>query len=325
MRRPIASVHGAQGVPGVHSEEVKQSSFVFRGRLWQLNFGEEASVRGASVTFDILELVTRHLLTAGGNRTEEYNLRLKFQKGANENDLISDFSINFAQGFGCQLACFLIAHALIERSQWCPWSLDELVAAPGRVLVKVFRFSATATKTGSAMAEARQSLGEKMQASNRSRPNPVQIYRTVNRIYLEELAAGQVIGGTGVPGVLAAFKRIIGCYNKLEKTKNNRINRDEEACVLVMARSSPAVLEKLTARASAAIRIRRPPHSLPGPQLPLSQVIWGQNKMSETAVTLEMLAERFLDPTASLPCTAANILWNAVLKCPQIPAPRCVS
>ena len=250
-KRPIASVHGAHGVPGVQAE-VRQSSFVFRGRLWQLGFGEEASVRGASVTYDILELISRHLLTAAGNRTEDYNLKLKFQKDARENDPIGDFSINFAQGFGCQLACFLIAHALIERSQWCPWSLEELVAAPGRVLVKVFRFSATATQTGSAMSEARQSLGEKMQASSRSRPNPVQIYRTVNRIYMEELAAGQIAPGGGVPGVVAAYKQIIASYNKLEKTKHNKINRDEEACVLVMARSSPAVLEKLTARASAA-------------------------------------------------------------------------
>ena len=251
-RRPIASVHGPPGGEG----EVKQSSFVFRGRLWQLNFSEEACPRGASVTFDILELITRHLLTPSGNSTEEYQLRLKFPKSAKVNDAIPDFSVNFATGFGTQLACFLIGHALINRSQWCPWSLEELVAAPGRVLVKVFRFSASATKTGSAMAEARHSLGEKFQASNRSRPNPVQIFHTLNRIYLEELASGDNAAGvSGGPGVLAAFKRLVAAFNKLEKTKSNRINKDEEACVLLLARSSRAVRDKLTAWASAASEI----------------------------------------------------------------------
>lgn len=37
-------------------------------------------------------------------------------------------------------------------------------------------------------------------------------------------------------------------------------------------------------------------------------------------MTLEMLAERFLDPATPSPCPATNVLWNAVLKCPQMPA-----
>jgi len=253
-RRPVASVHGAPGA----ACQVAQTSFVFRGRLWQLSFQEDGCARGPSVTFDILELVTRHLASAKGNCTEDYPLRLKFARGVEVHDAVQNFSINFAVGFGAQLACFLIAHALIHRSHWCPWSQEELLAVLGWNLLKVFRFSATASKTGSAMSEARQSLGEKFQASTRSRPNPVQIFYSVQRVYLEQLSTGDgVPGAPGDAAVTAAYKGIIAAFNKVEKTKANRISKDEETCVLLIARCTRAVREKLMARTSdpSAIRV----------------------------------------------------------------------
>lgn len=44
--------------------------------------------------------------------------------------------------------------------------------------------------------------------------------------------------------------------------------------------------------------------------------------MSETAVTLDMLAERFLDPASPLPCPSNNALWTAVLKYPKTDTPN---
>ena len=217
------------------------------------------------MTFDILELITRHLLSQNGNCTEEYRLKLKYLPGAEAKDEICDFSLNFAMGFGAQLACFLIAHALIYRSLWCPWGQDELLAALGRNLVKVFRFSANGSCTGTAMEEARSSLGEKFQASNRSRPNPVQIFYTMQKIYMEQGSAGERdAGAPGDPAVVAAYRQIIAAFNKLEKTKANKINKDEETCVLLMCRSSPAVRDKLMARASDPWEIRVHPGLLRG-------------------------------------------------------------
>lgn len=39
--------------------------------------------------------------------------------------------------------------------------------------------------------------------------------------------------------------------------------------------------------------------------------------MAETAVTLEMLAERFLDPATPLACPSTNAQWVAILKYPR--------
>ena len=65
------------------------------------------------MTCDTLDAVTRNLTM--GNKTNDYNLDVDFQwLGGLVSDVIPDFHIGLAEGFGTTLGCFLTIKAALE-------------------------------------------------------------------------------------------------------------------------------------------------------------------------------------------------------------------
>ena len=121
-------------------KEVKQAVTRFRVRLWNLGFSAESAMRGPSPLCDVLRNVDRHLTHPLGNQTEKYPVEVFFDLlGLKPGDALLPFKVGISIGFGTTLACHLIAASLEHLEKWSPWSLEEIVHALGKNMIKLCR------------------------------------------------------------------------------------------------------------------------------------------------------------------------------------------
>lgn len=222
--------------------EVKQHVSRFRVRLWNLGFSAESAMRGPSPLCDVLRNVDRHLSHPLGNQTEKYPVEVFFDLlGLKPGDALLPFKVGISIGFGTTLACHLIAASLEHLEKWSPWSLPQVVHALGKNMIKLFRLSVTWDPAPDTLSRVLRSNSGKIAASERQRPNPLQLHRSLLRLALESNPDGAVKGDRKL------WQAVMLRVNACEKSKSGKMNPEEMNCVLLLARSSIEFRNKLEA------------------------------------------------------------------------------
>ena len=87
----------------------------------------------------------------------------------------------------------------------------------------------------------------KIAASERQRPNPLQLHRSLLRLVVETNPDGAVKGDRKL--WLAVMQKVNAC----EKSRSGKMNPEEMNCILLLARSSDKFRNKLEALLSAPL------------------------------------------------------------------------
>ena len=194
------------------------------------------------------------------------------------------FRVGVSIGFGTVLSCYVVGHALVTHEQWCPWARDTVFNNLGGKLLKCLRLSATFDPPADTMDLILKSVGGKIQASNRQRPHPLQLERALT-LRAKEISAQSARRRNAA----AVYDEVVTAYNKLEKVRACKLSADETACVKLIARDPPATKALL-------------------------EVIWGEDKMQNTAVPMSMLASKFLQEESEVPASrSTNPEWHGIL------------
>ena len=154
---------------------------------WQTGFGKNASIKGKSNTVNILGVVEDFLDQP--YRSADEPIRVLNPKSAVTGTQLQDFSLRLDIGLSKSLATKLIplaCHHLNLSDEEVRLILPELKA--------VFRVKATFSPASSMKEQIKQSIGSKMQVSERPRPTPVQLaYAWMERCKEEGQNYGEVI------------------------------------------------------------------------------------------------------------------------------------
>jgi hypothetical protein len=135
----------------------------------------------------------------------------------------------------------LIAASLEHLEKWSPWSLPQVVHALGKNMIKLFRLSVTWDPAPDTLSRVLRSNSGKIAASERQRPNPLQLHRSLLRLALESNPDGAVKGDRKL------WQAVMLRVNACEKSKSGKMNPEEMNCVLLLARSSIEFRNKLEA------------------------------------------------------------------------------
>lgn len=247
----------------------------------QMSFAVDACPRGPPGTADVLEICDRNLLTENGNQTEKYPLEVLFRSTSQQpGDPVDSWSVSLSIGFGTTMACLIGLWAFFRCSDWTgdvplgpgvqgPVTFDMLAQAFGPMLLKTIRLHAVYDPPVDTWNLIQKSLGGKIQASNRQRPNPCQMHSALSLVVAETC-------GVRRKAPTALWDAALMQYNKGERVKTCKLQPDEVQAI------------KLLAKSSEEFRI-------------LVRQIWGTDKIGCTSIPLSLIASKFLDSAAELP------------------------
>ena len=241
---------------------------------------------GPSTIDSILENVERNLGNERGNETERYPIEILFEfLGMKAGDQLRPFGAGVSVGFATVLSCFVIGHAMVTCSQWSPWSLATILSQLGPKLLKCFRLTATYDPPSDTADLISKSVGRKIQGANRQRPHPLQLERALS-MQAREVAAQSARRKSSAQ----VYDELVTAYNRREKIRACKLLPEETACI------------KLIARECEEVRA-------------LLEVIWGEDKMANTAVPLSLLAAKFLNEESEVPVSRENnAKWHHILQ-----------
>ena len=240
-------------VPAVPAEEAdqadqpkqpEQSVARFRLRLWHFCFGEDASMRGAAPTSNVLKNLQRFVIL--GNPTHLYPVEAFFDKlGLKVGDPIMANKIGISIGMSVVTACFLIAHSLLNIKNWPGWEgpEDSVLDALGRNLISIFRL--TVTDAGSNLSTTdriQKCVGGKIAASNRTRPTPLEMYRALSCRVFELQSINSLRGEDEV------WTEVIQGFNSSQVGQQYQLYHDEIAAIKLLAKVDEPFRAKLQAR-----------------------------------------------------------------------------
>ena len=327
----------AVSVPAVPAEEAdqlaepeqpEQSVTRFRVRLWHFSFGEDASMRGAAPTSNVLKNLQRFVVL--GNPTHLYPVEAFFDKlGLSVGDAILDYKVGISIGMSVVSACYLIGHCLLKVRQWPGLEGEEnaegaVLHALGRNLLSIFRL--TVVDAGSNLTvvdKIQNSLFKKIAASNRTRPTPLEMYRALNCRVFELQSLNALRGEDEI------WSEVTAVFNGRQVGQQYQLYHEEILAIKLLAKVDEPLRAKLQARhlsrwfPSAQTRTLLLTSltslvTLPGSLFKrysntLPQAVWGNAKLNETAVPLKLLASDFLQPTYPLPVVGSNRFWASAL------------
>jgi hypothetical protein len=254
--------------------------------LVQLAIGEDACPRGSPSADCCLEIFDRNVLEGTGNQTDKYPLEVHFGAlGLQTGQAVGDFAVGLVIGFGTTLACYLTLWATLRWESWSSGVTHAaLVTAWGPQLLKVLRLHCTWDPPADTMALIMKSLGGKIAAANRQRPNPCQMHSAL-LLRVREVTAEKV---RLAPAAVWDF--VILAYNKAERIRTCKLQADEVAVIKLLGRSAPAFVD-------------------------LVRHIWGTDRIGSTSIPLLVISSKFLDAAAEVAVDAkANPLWHGVLQ-----------
>ena len=86
--------------------------------IWQMGFSENAAVKGASPSTDVVDCINKFIST--GNQTALYPLQVLYMINATviQGSRVQDFSIGLNQGFAVTLAAHLICHHALSLDDY---------------------------------------------------------------------------------------------------------------------------------------------------------------------------------------------------------------
>jgi hypothetical protein len=251
-------------------------------RLWQLGFEKDASVKGPSNLVDIKEIITRSANQGTGMNTSKFNIEVVFgHLGLQEGGNIEDFRVGVSIGFGVTTACYCICLNVILSDIFSKDYAEFQKLCP--LLRTCLRPCGLYDPAPTKMLQAFKSVGGKMAATNRQRPNVLQLLDAFRPAVEEMHEANRKKGKSDL------FGEVAGLYNKQEKVRKCKIFQDELDAIKFVSKRNEAFTAQL-------------------------QYIWGTEKVNHTALPINLLSSAFLTARYTIPVPkATHAVWHDIM------------
>ena len=262
--------------------------------VFQLSFRETACPRGPPGCADVLEIMDRNFLSAEGNQTNKYPLEVLFQEytptGTPPGKLMQFWQVGISIGFGTTLASILGNWVTFKHQEWLPGvkgqpPFQRLKEELCPWLLKMIRLHGICDPPTDTWGLVRKSLGGKIAAASRQRPNPAQMFAALGL----QVAEWQNVCNSR-KSATALWESTFGDYNKHVCVKACKLQPDEIQAIRLFYRSCE--------------ELRR-----------LIRGIWGTDKLGCTSFPLSLAASKFLDPGSERGVEQKdNPLWFQILE-----------
>jgi hypothetical protein len=245
---------------------------------WKLDLTDSGLPRG-SPAFPYVADAAQRSLEVGGNQTDKYPVEVHFQvvPGAQ----IEDSTVTVCIGAATATSSLMIAVCAVENNWHQLPHFSNLAPYLARCCWLTCRYEACQDLA----SLWKKSLAGKMAAQARSRPNAVQQFKVI-----EKLVNAKPPSATKSKPRRKLFQEEIAAMRKTTKVAASRITPTEEKVILWLSTQNAAVLRKL-------------------------QFIWGEERVAQSAITLEMLEQDYLNPFQEVAVTQEkNPRWNNMLQ-----------
>jgi hypothetical protein len=204
-------------------------------------------MRGAAPTSNALKNLQRFVML--GNPTQSYPVEAFFDKlGLSVGDTILDYKVGISIGMSVVTACYLISHSLLNVRQWPGLEGEEnaegaVLHALGRNLVSIFRL--TVVDAGSNLTvvdKIQKCLGNKIAASNRTRPTPLEMYRALSCRVFELQSINALRGYDEI------WSEVTAGFNSKQVGQQYQLYHDELVAIKLLAKVDEPMRAKLQAR-----------------------------------------------------------------------------
>ena len=192
---------------------------------------------------NVLKSVERFV--AQGCPTHEYPVQVFFDKfGLGEGDALPMFKVGICVGTSTVTACCLIAHLLVNLTSWPLLQApeDEVVRALGRPFVSIFRITVVDSGSGmDTMGKIQKSLGGKIAASERIRPSPLEMYRSLL------VRAIELQGSNALRGADDVWTEVIREFQVCQVGQSYCLTQHEIVCILLLAKMDQELRDMIEA------------------------------------------------------------------------------
>ena len=217
-------------------------------KIWTLSCAADACPRGAAPTHCVLEKVK--FILSQGCLTHMYPVQVFFDAfGLSSGEAVPFFKIGICVGMATVTACFLIAHCRVKVHSWPNFhgSVADVAKALGCDLLSIFHVTVIDGGSGiDTMGKIRMSLGEKLLASGRRRPSPLEMYRAL-RPRAVELEVAQVAQG-GHQGHDETWSDVIMEFRECVVGQDVSLLNEEVICIKLLARCDEEIHNIIEAR-----------------------------------------------------------------------------
>ena len=156
-----------------------------------------------------------------GNPTLRYPLEVQFELlNQKSGDAITTYSVGMSIGYTTAMASYWVCITMLEVESWCPGAKEDVYNLVAEQVLTCIRLHARWIPAADINQMIRNSLGGKIQASNRQRPSPLQMLRALGHRVRQVAAANPRKAGRAV------WDEALSVYNKAEAVKNNRLNQE---------------------------------------------------------------------------------------------------
>ena len=246
--------------------------------IWKLDLTDGGLPRGSPALPYVADAAQRSL-EVGGNQTDKFPLEVNFQGPPGSN--IGDSSVTVSIGAATATSSLMIVVCAIDNN-WhqLPHFNNNLAPYLARCLWLTCRYEACQDQA----SLWKKSLTGKMAAQARSRPNAVQLFKVMDKLVSAKPASAKSKPRRKL------FQDEITAMRKTTKVAASRISPSEEKVVLWLSTQTPAVLRKL-------------------------QFIWGEERVAQSAITLDMLEQDYINPFLEVAVSKEkNPRWNSLLQ-----------
>ena len=224
---------------------------------------------GPPKTVDVATLVTHYMQSTCQSQMEPLSVRFTTAAGS----LVESFSVGFVMGFSRALAALLLLEicTVLEASE---------VSEMSKVIDSLRFLWCTWDPSANVIDTIEKSIMVKMRASDRQRPDVLQLSRAFTM-------AAEMQQAAGTPGSRAELlTRAMADYNKRQDVASCRLEGDERAAVKFLTLTAPSLA-------------------------PMLRTCWNEFKVRESAVTSNMLAAAWLTqmPAGAPACTQQSLKY----------------
>jgi hypothetical protein len=144
-------------------------------QLHHFGFQEDAFIRGAPVTCDVLDVIITSLCSDRGLETDKYNVEVLFElRGAAAGQPMLPFATGVSVGSATVMSCYLLAFAILELDLQHA-VLEDLWSEMCIKIAKCFWLHADYDPGADLTNQVYQSISSKCAAAARQRPNIIQM------------------------------------------------------------------------------------------------------------------------------------------------------
>ena len=245
--------------------------------VWKLDLSDAGLPRGSPALPYVADAAQRSL-EVGGNQTDKFPLDVHFQKAPGV--LIEDSTVVVCIGAATATSSLMIAVCAMDNNWHQQPHFNSLAPYLARCLWLTCRYEACQDLS----SLYKKSLAGKMAAQARSRPNAVQLFKV-----MEKLVNAKPPSAKSKPR-RKLFQEEVAAMRKTTKIAASRITPIEEKVILWLSTQTPAVLRKL-------------------------QFIWGEERVAQSAITLDTLDQDYLNPFQEVAVSKErNPRWNNLLQ-----------